>query len=133
MPDKTKTVVVIESHEQTIIRRWRRVISSHDAFGYFEEAYGVDFIAPLGLSTDAEPSARDIARIITQIKRQKIPAVFLENVSDPRLMEQIAKESGARIGGKLYSDALTDETGDAPNYIAMMRHNIKQITAALQG
>jgi zinc/manganese transport system substrate-binding protein len=109
----------------------RRIISTHDAFGYFQQAYGIDFIAPQGVSTESEASARDVARIITQIRRQKIPAVFLENVSDPRLMEQIAKESGARIGGKLYSDALTDEKGDAPNYIAMMRHNIKQITAAL--
>jgi zinc/manganese transport system substrate-binding protein len=109
----------------------RRIISSHDAFGYFEQAYGIDFIAPQGVSTESEASARDVARIIAQIRRQKIPAVFLENISDPRLMEQIAKESGARIGGKLYSDALTDEKGDAPNYIDMMRHNIKQITAAL--
>ncbi len=88
---------------------------------------------PQGVSTDAEPSARDIARIITQIRRQKIPAVFLENIVDPRLMQQIAKETGARIGGKLYSDALTDETGAAPSYIAMMRHNIKELTAALAG
>src|SRR5438132_2015115 len=79
----------------------RRIISTHDAFGYFEQAYGIDFIAPQGVSTEAEPSARDVARIITQIKQQKIPAVFLENVTDPRLMEQIAKESGALLGGKL--------------------------------
>ncbi len=111
----------------------RRVISTHDAFGYFEQDYGIDFIAPQGVSTDSEPSARDIARIITQIKRLKIPAVFVENVVDPRMMQQIAKESGARVGGKLYSDALTDETGEAPNYIALMRHNIKELTAALAG
>ena len=73
------------------------------------------------------------ARIITQIKRQKIPAVFLENITDPRLMERIAQETGARIGGKLYSDALTDEKGDAPTYIDLMRHNVKQIIAALAG
>jgi zinc/manganese transport system substrate-binding protein len=109
----------------------RRIISTHDAFGYFEQAYGVDFIAPQGVSTDAEPSARDIARIITQIKQQKIPAVFLENVSDPRLMKRIAAESGARIGGTLYSDALTAAGGDAPTYIDMVRHNVKEIAAAL--
>jgi zinc/manganese transport system substrate-binding protein len=111
----------------------RRIITTHDAFGYFEQDYYVDFIAPEGVSTQAEPSARDIARIITQIKRLKIPAVFLENIADPRLMQQIAKESGARVGGKLYSDALTDEKGEAPNYIALMRHNIKELTAALAG
>jgi zinc/manganese transport system substrate-binding protein len=109
----------------------RRVISTHDAFGYFEQDYGIDFIAPQGVSTDSDPTARDIARIITQIKRLKVPAVFLENIVDPRLMQQIAKESGARVGGKLYSDALTDETGEAPSYIALMRHNIKELTAAL--
>jgi zinc/manganese transport system substrate-binding protein len=109
----------------------RKVISTHDAFGYFQQAYGVEFIAPQGVSTEAEPSARDVARIITQVKKQKIPAVFLENVTDARLMEQIARESGARIGGKLYSDALTDEKGDAPSYIELMRHNIKTLSAAL--
>ena len=110
----------------------RRIISSHDAFGYFQQAYAIEFIAPQGVSTESEPSARDVARIITQIRREKIPAVFLENVSDPRLMERIAKESGARIGGKLYSDALTDAKGDAPSYIDMMRHNMKQIVSALR-
>jgi zinc/manganese transport system substrate-binding protein len=109
----------------------RRVISTHDAFGYFEQAYGIDFIALQGVSTEAEPSARDVARIIMQVKQQKIPAVFLENITDPRLMEQIAKESGARVGGRLYSDALTDQNGEAPTYIDMMRHNVKLIAAAL--
>ena len=110
----------------------RRIITSHDAFGYFQDAYGIDFIAPQGVSTESEASARDVARIITQIKKQKIPAVFLENVTDPRLIQRIAKESGAKIGGKLYSDALTDAKGDAPSYIDMIRYNIKQLTAALQ-
>jgi zinc/manganese transport system substrate-binding protein len=109
----------------------RKIISTHDAFGYFQQAYGVEFIAPQGVSTEAEPSARDVARIITQVKKQKIPAVFLENIADPRLMERIAQESGARVGGNLYSDALTDEKGDAPTYLDMMRHNIKQISTAL--
>src|SRR5256885_2099621 len=84
----------------------RKVISTHDAFGYFQQAYGIEFIAPQGVSTEAEPSARDVARIITQVRKQKIPAVFLENITDARLMERIAQETGARIGGKLYSDAL---------------------------
>jgi zinc/manganese transport system substrate-binding protein len=109
----------------------RKIISTHDAFGYFQQAYGVEFIAPQGVSTESEPSARDVARIITQIKKQKIPAVFLENIADARLMERIAQESGARIGGKLYSDALTDEKGDAPSYIELMRHNVKTLGAAL--
>jgi zinc/manganese transport system substrate-binding protein len=109
----------------------RKVITSHDAFGYFEGAYGVDFIAPQGVSTEAEASAKDVAAIITQIRKQKISAVFLENVTDPRLVEQIARETGAKIGGTLYSDALTDDKGDATTYIDLMRHNLKQLAAAL--
>ena len=109
----------------------RRVISTHDAFGYFADAYGITFIAPQGVSTEAEATARDVARIITQIKAQKIPAVFLENVSDPRLMRRISQESGARLGGTLFSDSLTDEKGAAPTYIDMIRYNIKALTGAL--
>ncbi|MDO8980785.1 MAG: metal ABC transporter substrate-binding protein [Afipia sp.] len=109
----------------------RSVISTHDAFGYFAAAYGIKFIAPQGVSTESEPSARDVAAIITQIRKQKIPAVFLENVSDPRLMRRIAAETGANIGGTLYSDSLTDEKGPAPTYIDMVRHNIRALTSAL--
>jgi zinc/manganese transport system substrate-binding protein len=109
----------------------RKVISTHDAFGYFASAYGIDFIAPEGVSTESEASARDIAGIITQVKNQRIPAVFLENISDPRLMRRIAAETGASIGGTLYSDSLTDEKGDAPTYIDMVRHNIRTLTGAL--
>jgi zinc/manganese transport system substrate-binding protein len=109
----------------------RRIITTHDAFGYFKDAYGLDFVAPQGVSTESQPSAKDVARIITQIKRQKIPAVFMENISDPRLLKQIADETGARIGGTLYSDALTDEKGPAPTYIDLIRHNIRTLSAAL--
>ncbi|HEV7411139.1 MAG TPA: zinc ABC transporter substrate-binding protein [Bradyrhizobium sp.] len=109
----------------------RKVISTHDAFGYFAAAYGIAFIAPQGVSTESEPSALDIAAIITQIRTGKIPAVFLENISDPRLMRRISAETGARIGGTLYSDSLTAENGDAPTYIDMVRHNIRALTSAL--
>jgi zinc/manganese transport system substrate-binding protein len=111
----------------------RRIITSHDAFGYFEGAYGIGFIAPQGVSTEAEASARDVAAIIAQIRKQKIAAVFLENVTDPRLVEQIARETGAKIGGTLYSDALTDDKGDATTYIDLIRHNLRQLAAALIG
>ncbi|WP_108520972.1 metal ABC transporter solute-binding protein, Zn/Mn family [Bradyrhizobium algeriense] len=109
----------------------RKVISTHNAFGYFAAAYGVEFIAPLGVSTESEASARDIAKIITQIRATKIPAVFLEDITDPRLMGRISAETGARVGGTLYSDSLTGEKGDSPTYIAMVRHNIKALTSAL--
>jgi zinc/manganese transport system substrate-binding protein len=111
----------------------RKIITTHDAFGYFGAAYGMSFIAPEGLSTDAEPSAKDVAGIIRQIRKQKIPAVFLENVSDPRLMRQIARETGAAVGGKLYSDALSKPNGPAGTYVDMMRHNARQFATALGG
>ncbi len=109
----------------------RKVISTHDAFGYLASAYGIEFIAPLGVSTESEASARDIAGIISQIRAAKIPAVFLENISDPRLIRRISAETGARVGGTLYSDSLTGEKGDAPTYIDMVRHNIRALTSAL--
>ncbi|WP_339028717.1 metal ABC transporter substrate-binding protein [Bradyrhizobium symbiodeficiens] len=109
----------------------RKVISTHDAFGYFSAEYGIRFIAPLGVSTETEPSARDIAAIIGQIKAQKIPAVFLENISDDRLIRRIAAETSSKVGGTLISDGLTGEKGPAPTYIDMVRHNIKALTSAL--
>ena len=111
----------------------RKVITSHDAFAYFKAAYGIDFIAPQGVSTESEASARDVAQIIRQIKAQKVPAVFLENISDPRLVKRIADETGAKVGGTLYSDALSDEKGPAGTYIDMMRHNLRQFAEALTG
>jgi zinc/manganese transport system substrate-binding protein len=109
----------------------RRIITSHDAFGYFEEAYGIDVVAPQGVSTESEASAKDVARIIQQIKRERIAAVFVENVSDARLMERIAKETGATIGSRVYSDALSEPNGPAGTYIDMMRHNIRAFSTAL--
>jgi len=109
----------------------RQVISTHGAFGYFAKAYGIEFIAPLGVSTEAEPSARDVASIIAQVKKDKIPAVFLENITDHRLMRRVAEETGARLGGALFSDSLSAEKGPVPTYIALVRHNIKALTSAL--
>jgi zinc/manganese transport system substrate-binding protein len=115
----------------SIARERRRVVTAHDAFGYFSRAYGVAFISPVGINTDAEPSAADVGRIIRQIRREKIPAVFMESISDPRLLERIRQESGARIGGVLYSDSLSKTDGPAPTYLAMMRHNAATLAAAL--
>lgn len=109
----------------------RKIITTHDAFGYFGAAYGFEFIAPQGVSTESEASARDVAKIIRQIKAQKIPAIFVENISDPRLMQRIAEETGAKIGGKVYSDSLSPAGGPASTYIDMMLNNIRQFSAAL--
>jgi zinc/manganese transport system substrate-binding protein len=109
----------------------RKIITSHDAFGYFGAAYGLEIIAPEGVSTESEASAQDVAKIIRQIKEEKIPAVFMENVTDHRLLEQIARETGAKIGGTLYSDALSGPDGPAPTYLDMFHHNGGTLTSAL--
>ncbi|MBN9064231.1 MAG: metal ABC transporter substrate-binding protein [Rhizobiales bacterium] len=130
-----KTLDALESEVKAAIAKIpadrRKIITSHDAFGYFAKAYGVSFIAPKGVSTEAEASAKDVARIIRQVKAEKIPAVFMENIEDRRLSEQIARETGAKIGGALYSDALSPPDGPAATYVDMMRNNIRQFVAAL--
>jgi zinc/manganese transport system substrate-binding protein len=109
----------------------RKIITSHDAFGYFGAAYGLKVIAPEGVSTEAEASAKDVAKIIRQIKTEHIPAVFMENITDHRLLDQIAKETGAKIGGTLYTDALSPPDGPAPTYLDMFKNNVGSLTAAL--
>ena len=113
-------------------RAQRRVITSHDAFGYFGAAYGVDFLAPQGWNTHSEPSAAAVARLIRQIKKDGVRAIFIENISDARLVERIAREGGVRIGGTLYSDALSKPDGPAPTYLRLFEHNARSLAAALQ-
>ena len=111
----------------------RVIITSHDAFGYFEHAYGLRFIAPEGISTESEASAADVAALITQIREDKASAIFVENITDPRLVEQIAAETGLKLGGALYSDALSTEDGPVPTYIDLMLHNARTIRGAILG
>ncbi len=111
----------------------RVVITSHDAFGYLAHEYGLTFLAPAGLSTDAEPSAAHVAVLVKQIQQEKAAAVFLENIANPRLIEQIAAETGVKVGGMLYSDSLSEKDGPAPTYIDMIRNNITQIKGAILG
>jgi zinc/manganese transport system substrate-binding protein len=115
----------------TLPKDRRKIITSHDAFGYFGAAYGLEIIAPEGVSTESEASAQDVAKIIRQIKQEKIPAVFMENITDHRLLDQIAAETGAKIGGELYTDALSPPDGPSPTYLDMFRHNTGTLTAAL--
>jgi zinc/manganese transport system substrate-binding protein len=110
----------------------RKVITTHDAFGYFAADYGISFIAAQGVSTETDPSARDIARIIRQTREQHIPALFFENAVDPRLIRRIAAETGVRIGGTLYADTLSDPAGPAGTYVDMMRHNAHEIMEGLR-
>lgn len=111
----------------------RKIVTSHDAFQYFGKAYGVELFAPEGISTEAEPSAADVAKLIKQIRKDKITAVFFENTSDNRLLAQISKETSAKIGGTVYSDALSPPDGPAPTYLAMFRYNLEEFTRALAG
>ncbi|MBI4920818.1 MAG: metal ABC transporter substrate-binding protein [Devosia nanyangense] len=111
----------------------RKVITTHDAFGYFGAAYGVEFLAPEGVSTESEASAMDVGKLIDQIRSEGVTALFVENMSDPRLLEQIAAETGVEVGGELYSDALSEPGGGAPDYLSMFRHNIELLIPAMQG
>ncbi len=110
----------------------RRILTSHDAFHYFGKAYGVEFVAVQGVSTETEPSAEDLATIVRQARDGHLSAIFLENMADPRLAETVAQESGVRIGGELYADALSEPDGPAPDYLSLIRYNAKQLLAAMQ-
>jgi zinc/manganese transport system substrate-binding protein len=111
----------------------RVIITSHDAFGYFEHEYGLTFLAPEGVSTEAEASAADVAALIRQVREDKASAIFVESITNARLAEQIATETGLKIGGTLYSDALSAADGPAPTYIELMRNNIATIKGAILG
>ncbi|GAA5106106.1 metal ABC transporter solute-binding protein, Zn/Mn family [Bartonella jaculi] len=122
---------IITKQISTIPNDKRIIITSHDAFGYFAQEYGFTILAPQGASTEAEATAADVAKLIKQIKTNKAAALFIENISNPRLIEQISKETGLKIGGTLYSDALSDENGPAATYLDMMEHNVKAIIDAI--
>ncbi|MGX9522561.1 metal ABC transporter substrate-binding protein [Vibrio mediterranei] len=108
----------------TIQKSKRKVLTSHDAFGYFGEAYGVKFLSPVGFSTESEASASGVAKLIDQMKTEKIHCYFIENQTNPRLVKQIASATGATAGGELYPEALTHANGNAPTYIDAFKHNV---------
>ena len=116
----------------TIPAAKRKVITSHDAFGYLGAAYSIEFRAPVGFSTESEASAGDVAKLIDQIKKEHIKAVFIENATDPRLVQQVAKASGAQMGGELYAEALSTEDGPASTYEKMFRYNITTLVAGMK-
>lgn len=109
----------------------RKVITSHDAFGYFAAHYGIHFLAPQGISTETEPSAKQVAKLIGQIQREKIRAVFVENMSNPKLIAQLSKDAGIQLGKNLYADALSAANGPAATYLQMMRHNVTQLAQGM--
>ncbi len=109
----------------------RKAITGHDSFRYFAQAYGVQFEAPRGYNTESEPSARDVANLIRLVRQQKIKALFVENMTNPTLVQEIARESGGVVGPRLYSDALSAPSGPAATYEAMMRHNVTALVAGM--
>jgi zinc/manganese transport system substrate-binding protein len=111
----------------------RKAITTHDAFRYFGAAYGITFLAPVGLSTESEPTAAGMAKLVRQMKREHITALFIETISDPRLLEQLARDAGAVIGGKLYADALSGPDGPATSYLALFEHNAATLARGLMG
>jgi len=111
----------------------RKIVTSHDSFGYFGDAYGVRFLAPQGVSTEAEPSAAEVGRLIRQIRAENITAVFMENMANPATLQRIAQETGLRVRGRLYADALSSQSGPAPTYEAMFRHNLSLMVPAMLG
>ncbi|MDZ7893075.1 MAG: metal ABC transporter substrate-binding protein [Rhodoferax sp.] len=116
----------------TIAADKRKVITSHDAFGYFAAQYGVKFLAPQGVNTETEPSAKQVAQLIQQIQREKIRAVFVENMSNPKLIAQLSKDAGATLGASLYADALSTADQPGATYLQMMRHNVTQLVAGMK-
>jgi zinc/manganese transport system substrate-binding protein len=123
----------IKASWATIPAAQRKLITSHDAFGYYAQAYGVKFLAAQGVSTESEPSAKGVGQLVRQIRKENIKALFVENISDPRLIEQIGRETGVTPSGVLYSDSLTSAQGPAASYLALMRSNTRSLTQALQG
>lgn len=111
----------------------RQVISTHDAFAYFGAAYGIRFLAAEGMSTESEPSAADLAKLVRQIRQSKLTALFLENMSDPRIIEQIANETGVKLGGTLFADALSKPGEGGATYLEMVRHNAELLITAMAG
>ena len=114
-----------------IPKKNRKVITSHDAFLYFGRAYGIDFRSPVGVTTESEPSAGELAELITEMRKDNIKALFAENITDPRLIKQLAKEVNAQIGGTLYSDALSDNSEPANTYINMFKYNVNELATIL--
>lgn len=110
----------------------KTVMTPHDAFGYLGKAYGLKFVAPQGISTASEPSAAEMAALVRQIRQQKVVAIFMENIGDTRLVEQLKRETGVTLGGTLYSDALSDAKGPAASYLKMMEHNLETLLTALE-
>lgn len=115
----------------TVPAAQRHIITSHDAFGYFGAAYGVRFAAPYGLNTEGEPSAAEIGKLVKQIKQAGVKTVFVENMSNPKLIEQLGQDGGATLGRPLYSDALSAPDGAAPTYLGLFRHNVPLLVAAM--
>ncbi|MGG5811408.1 metal ABC transporter solute-binding protein, Zn/Mn family [Falsiroseomonas sp. CW058] len=123
----------VRAEVATVPEARRKVVTSHDAFGYFGAAYGIAFLAPQGVSTEAEPSAAQVASLIRQVRAEGITAVFMENMGNPATLRRLAQEAGVRVRGQLFADALSGPDGPAPDYEAMFRHNVALLVPAMRG
>ena len=115
-----------------IPRDRRRIVTSHDAFTYYGDAYDVDFFAPQGIGATSDPTPRQLAALIAQVRAERIQALFVESIANPQVLQQVARETGSRIGPAVYSDALSDPAGPAGSYLAMMRHNTRSFITAVR-
>lgn len=121
----------IEENFDSIPLEKRQIITAHDAFGYFSDRYGVQVLSPVGISTEAEPTPKTIANLIDIIRKKRIKIIFIENIGNPKILKQIADETGAKIGAVIYSDALSEQEEPGYNYEAMMRHNVSLFKQAM--
>ncbi|MCE1176716.1 MAG: metal ABC transporter substrate-binding protein [Burkholderiales bacterium] len=128
----TQLTANIQKEVANIPPEQRKVVTSHDAFNYFAHAFGITFLAPQGVSTESESSAKAIAQLSTQIKNEHIKALFFENISNPKMMQQLTQETGVKIGGKLYSDALSNADEPASTYLKMMEYNANTLVDGMK-
>lgn len=117
----------------TIPAKQRILITSHDAFQYYGRAYNITLNAIMGISTESEAQSKDVQRVVNAIKENKVPAVFIESTINPKMLQQIASDTGVKIGGELYADSVGDADSEAPTYIKMLTHNTDVIVNALTG
>jgi len=108
----------------------RKLVTSHDAFQYFAHDYGFTIYAIEGVTTEDQPSSKKVAELISTIKSQGVKAIFLESIENPKVLKEITRESGAKVGGTLYADGLGE--GDASTYEGMFKHNVNTIVDALK-
>jgi ABC-type Zn uptake system ZnuABC Zn-binding protein ZnuA len=124
----------ISQQVQAIPQDQRLLVTNHESLGYFADRYGFQVIGTVipSVSTEASPSAQELARLVDRIKATHAKAIFLETGTNPQLAQQVAQDTGAKVVTEIYTHSTTDPNGPAPNYIAMMKHDTMAIVNALK-